>query len=297
MGDVEIEITNPKPLTYKEKLTDVNLFSHKDKTQNWVYKPMYDSLSSMFNNGEFTLLSGFINQRESESYDSRSFLLINSFFLKKDSISGNIEEIIGREFDWKDDVITSRGSLSKVYFGELYWADNVSVASIDSKNLPLIEEEEIDYKIKPLDPIHFPDKYKGEDVNKIVKQKVKKQLYFEFEETQIDYLWESNSKGIPTVSSTIPNTNIGNLLELKADTSNLQLLDKNNILAYKSFEFEENYFSQNFEYLRTDLLNEYMEMNDYLLVYQVKQHTYDRNSGDGTGDFRGMQFFLSSLNK
>ena len=297
LGDVEIEITNPKPLTYKEKLTDVNLFSHKDKTQNWVYKPMYDSLSSMFNNGEFTLLSGFINQRESESYDSRSFLLINSFFLKKDSISGNIEEIIGREFDWKDDVITSRGSLSKVYFGELYWADNVSVASIDSKNLPLIEEEEIDYKIKPLDPIHFPDKYKGEDVNKIVKQKVKKQLYFEFEETQIDYLWESNSKGIPTVSSTIPNTNIGNLLELKADTSNLQLLDKNNILAYKSFEFEENYFSQNFEYLRTDLLNEYMEMNDYLLVYQVKQHTYDRNSGDGTGDFRGMQFFLSSLNK
>ena len=84
---------------------------------------------------------------------------------------------------------------------------------------------------------------------------------------------------------------------MKADTSNLQLLDKNNILAYKSFEFEENYFSQNFEYLRTDLLNEYMEMNDYLLVYQVKQHTYDRNSGDGTGDFRGMQFFLSSLNK
>lgn len=297
LGDVEIEITNPKPKIYHEKLTDIDLFAHKDNTQYWVCKPMYESLSSLFENKEFRLLSGFINQRESESYDSRSFLLIESFFVKKDSITGNIEEIFGREFDWRDDVITSRSSLSKVYFGELYWADNIPVASINSKNIPLFEEEEIDYMVKPLDPIHYPDEYKYEEINKIVKRKQNKQIYFELEPTLIDYIWESNSKVILTVSSTIPNTNIGKKMELRADTSNLQILDNNNILAHKSFNFEENYYAQNFEYFRTDLLTEYMKMNNYLLVYQVKQHTYDRNSGDGTGDFRGMQFFISSLNK
>jgi hypothetical protein len=297
LGDVEIEITNPKPITFNEKLYSDDLFSHRDDSQNWVYKPMYESLSSLFENKEFTLLSGFINQRESESYDSRSFLLINSFFVKKDSISENIEEILGREFDWKDDVITSRSSLSKVYFGELYWADNIPTSILNHKDLPLDVDEELERMVTPFDIIHNPEKYNKNDLNKFIKITKKKRISFEHEPTLIDYLWESNSKVIPTVSSTIPNTNIGFQLGLRADTSNLQLLDKNNILAHKSFEFEENYYSQNFEYFRTDLLAEYMEENNYILVYQVKQHTYDRNSGDGTGDFRGMQFFLSSLNK
>lgn len=297
LGDVEIEITNPKPKIYIKKLTDIDLFAHRDDTQDWVYKSMYESVSSLFVNKEFTMLSGFINQRESESYDTRSFLLINSFFVKKASISNKIEDILKREFDWKEDVITSRSSLSKVYFGELYWADNIPTLILNHKDLPLEDEEEIERMITPYDIMHYPEKYKYEDLNKFIKITKKKRISFEFEPTQIDYSWESNSKIIPTISSTIPSTNIGIQLGLRADTSNAQLLDRNNILATKSFEFEENHYSQNFEYLRSDLLAEYMEKNDFLLVYQVKQHTYDRNSGDGTGDFRGMQFFLSSLNE
>lgn len=296
LGDVEIEITNPKPKIYNEKLTDIDLFAHKDDTQDWVYKPMYESISSLFVNGEFTILSGFINQRESESYDTRSFLLIDSFFVKKESINKNITEILNREFDWKEDVISSKSSISKVYFGELYWADNIPTLILNHQDLPLDIEEETERMVSPFDIIHNPEKYKKEDLNKFMKITKKKRISFEYEPTQIEYLWESSSKVIPTVSSTIPNTNIGKQVNLRADTSNLQILDSNNVLAYKSFDFEENYYSQNFEYFRTDLLSDYMKANNYLLVYQVKQHTYDRNSGDGTGDFRGMQFFLSPLN-
>lgn len=297
LADVEIEITNPKPKIYNEKLTDIDLFAHKDDTQDWVYKPMYESISNLFENNEFTLLSGFINQRENESYDTRSFLLIDSFFTKKESISGNIEDIVNREIDWRDDVMSFKSSLSKVYFGELYWADNIPTLILNHKDLPLDIDEESERMVTPLDIIHNPEKYNKGDINKLIKIIKKKRISFEYEPTQIDYLWESNSKIVPTVSSTIPNTNIGKKLELRADPSNLQILDKNNGLAHKSFSFEENYYSQNFEYFRTDLLKEYMKENNYLLVYQVKQHTYDRNSGDGTGDFRGMRFFLSSLNK
>ena len=187
--------------------------------------------------------------------------------------------------------------MSKVYFGELYWADNIPIAVLNQKDLPLEIDEKIERMITPHDIIHYPEKYKKEDLNKFVKIIKKKRISFEFEKSLIDYLWESTSKVIPSISSTIPNTNIGKQMGLRADTKNLQILDKNNILAHKSYNFEEDYYSQNFEYFRTELLLEYMHTNNYLLMYQVKQHTYDRNSGDGTGDFRGMQFFLSSLNK
>ena len=296
LGDVEIEISNPKQKIFSEKLYFDDLFSHKVNHQDWVYKPMYHTVCELFTNENFTMLSGFINQREDESYDNRSFLLINSFFIKKDSVSGNIEDILNREFDWKDDIISSRSSLSKIYFGELYWADNIPVTFLDGKGLSLNEYKEIDYRVKPLDPIHYPDEFKDTVVNQLVKRKVKKQIYFEVEPTLIDYSWESNSKIIPTISSTIPSTNIGKELKLRADSINLQILDKENVLAHKSFNFEEQYYTQNFEYFRTDLLIEYMNLHDYVLVYQIKQHSYDRNSGDGTGDFRGMQFFLSNIN-
>lgn len=297
LGDVDIEITNPKPLIYSEKLSDIDLFAHATKNQNWVYTELYHSLNSLYENENFSLLSGFINQRPNESYDSRSFLIIESFFIKRESISGDINDILNRNFDWRNDVVSNNSSLSNIYFGELYWADNIPINEMDWKNLPLIEEEEVDYIVKPLDFIHYPDLYKKDEIGNRIKRKQNKQITFEYEQTVIGYLWESDSKVIPTISSTIPSTNIGKNLGLKADVSNLQILDVNNTLACKSFEFKEKFYDQNFEYFRTDLLKEYMAKNDFLLVYQVKQHTYDRNAGDGTGDFRGMQFFLSELSK
>lgn len=297
LGDVDIEISNPKPTVYSEKLTDIDLFAHATQNQNWVYTELYDSLNSLYENDDFTLLSGFINQRPNESYDSRSFLIVESFFIKKESISEDIYDIMDRNFIWRDDVVNNNSSLSNIYFGELYWADNIRINEMDWKNLPLIEEEDVDYIVKPLDFIYYPDLYQEDDVGKRIKRKRNKQISFEYEPTIIGYLWESDSKVIPTISSTIPSANIGKQLGLKADVANLQILDKNNTLAFKSFDFTENYYDQTFEYFRTDLLKEYMEHNNFLLVYQIKQHTYDRNAGDGTGDFRGMKFFLSELSK
>ena len=297
LGDVDIEITNPKPLLYTEKLYNIDLFAHSTKNQNWVYNELYSTLSSLYEKDGFSLLSGFINQRPDESYESRSFLMIESFFIKKETISGDMKDIFDRNFNWRDDVVNNNSSLSKIYFGELYWADNIPVKKMEWHNLPLIEQEEEDYIVTFLDFINNSDIYNEDDIGKVIKRKQNKQIAFEYEPTITGYLWESDSKVIPTISSTIPTTNIGKQLSLKADVSNLQILDVNNTLAFKSYDYKENYYDQNFEYFRTDLLKEYMAKNDFLLVYQIKQHTYDRNAGDKSGDFRGMKFFLSKLSR
>ncbi|MDR6922068.1 ATP-binding protein [Chryseobacterium sp. 2987] len=297
LSDVDIEISHPKPLVYKEKLYNIDLFAHSTNMQDWVYTELYDSLNSLYENGEFTLLSGFINQRPDKSYESRSFLMIESFFIKKETISGNIKDIFNRNFNWRNDVVNNNSSLTKIYFGELYWADNIPIDEMEWHNLPLIEQEEVDYIVKPLDFFSNPDTYSVDDIGTVIKRKQSKQIAFQYEPTVVGYLWESDSKVIPTISSTIPTTNMGKQLSLKADVPNLQILDVNNTLAFKSYDYEENYYDQNFEYFRTDLLKEYMAKNDLLLVYQIKQHTYDRNAGDKSGDFRGMKFFLSKLCK
>lgn len=296
LGDVQVEITNPSPVIFNEKIYQIDLFAHQTDIEDWVYRPMYNSLESIYEDRGYTLLQGFINQRQDESYDNRSFLLIESYLVKKDDIQDKIKQITDKSFDWKDD-LTQVGTLSKVYFGELYWADTIPNLTPNDKNLPTDDEITIDYRIKPLDPLHFPDKYKREDVGKIINKKVKDHIHFEYEPTIIEYLWESDSKAIPSVSTKVPNTNLGKEMKLKADTKNLQIIDQDNNLAHKTIEYSEDFYSQNYEYLRSDLLLAYMEKNDYLLMYQIKQHTFDRKAGNGTGDFRGMQFLFSSLNR
>jgi len=296
LGDIQVEITNPSPVIFNEKIYQIDLFAHQTDIEDWVYRPMYNSLESIYEDRGYTLLQGFINQRQDESYDNRSFLLIESYFVKKDDIQDKIKQITDKSFDWKDD-LTQPGTLSKVYFGELYWADTIPTLTPNDKNLPTDDEITIDYRIKPLDPLHFPDKYKREDVGKIINKKVKNHIHFEYEPTIIEYLWESDSKAIPSVSTKVPNTNLGKEMKLKADTKNLQIIDQDSNLAHKTMEYCEDFYSQNYEYLRSDLLLAYMEKNDYLLMYQIKQHTFDRKAGNGTGDFRGMEFFFSSLNR
>jgi len=295
LSDVEIEITNPNPIILNEKLTNIDLYEHKSSHQDWVYKTMYNEILDLFEQNEFTMLSGFINQRENESYDSRSFLLINSFFVKKQTLSGNINKVLNRNYDWRDDVIANNSTLTKVYFGELYWADNIPKIVSNYKDLPISEEEDYEHIVHPFDPIHFPAEYDIDDIGKSIIVRKEKRVSFEYEPTLIEYLWESSSKTIPSISSVIPNFNIGKQLDLRANTDDLLILDNLNNLAHKTYRFEENFYEQDFEYFRTDLLKEYMEKNEYILMYQVKQHTFDRISGDGSGDFRGMQFFASQL--
>lgn len=270
LGDVEIEVSNPKPNFFGERLFNVDLLQHKNKKESWTEKPLYEESKLVWNqdfeDGNFTLVKGYLEQRPDKSYDVRTFLLIESFLVKKDEIEGNEQKIINQEFDWTYDV-HSNDSLSNVYFGELYWADNIPEGIISNESIPTLN----------------------------AKGKIERRVYT-IESTNTEYLWESDSDIFKTLRGNIPSSNLGKYLKLKADARNFQILDQEGGLAFKSYEFEEpDLMKQELDYLRSDLLKKYIDEKGLVLMYQIKQHTYDRISGTGNGDFRGMQFFFPDL--
>jgi hypothetical protein len=270
LGDVEIEVSNSQPIVLGDKLFNVDLLQHKNNKESWTEKTFYEESKLIWNQdfeeGNFTLVKGYLEQRPNKSYDVRTFLLIESFLVKKDEIEGNEKNIINQEFAWTYDV-HSNDHLSNVYFGELYWADNIPEGIISNESIPTLNAQ----------------------------GKIERRIYT-IESTNTEYLWESDSNIFKTISGNIPSPNLGKYLRLKADAENFQILDENGSLAFKSYEFENSdLMKQELDYLRTDLLNKYMNENDLVLMYQIKQHTYDRITGTGNGDFRGMQFFFPNL--
>jgi hypothetical protein len=270
LGDVEIEVSNPAPKVFGERLFDVDLLQHKNEKESWTEKPIYEESKLIWNQdfeeGNFTLVKGYLEQRPNKSYDVRTFLLIESFLVKKDEIEGNEQNIINQEFDWNHD-LHSNNHLSNVYFGELYWADNIPEGIISNESIPTLNAQ----------------------------GKIERRVYT-IESTNTEYLWESDSDIFKTLSGNIPSSNLGKYLKLKADAENFQILDEAGSLAFKSNHFEDtDLIRQDLDYIRTDLLNKYMDENNLVLMYQIKQHTYDRITGKGDGDFRGMQFFFPHL--
>lgn len=272
LSDVDIEVSNPTPIIYDAKLFNVDLLEFKNNDPKWTERPFYEESKQLwqqdFEEGNFTLVKGYLEQRPNKSYDIRTFLLIESFLVNKDEIEGNEQNIINQEFGWDYD-IHSNSSFNHVYFGELYWADNIPEEVGSREAIATLNEQ-------------------GEIVRRI----------YTTESTNSEYMWESDSNIFKTLRGNIPSPNLGKYLKLKADAENLQILDKVGALAFKTYEFEEtDLIKQELDYLRTDLLKKYMEDKGLILMYQIKQHTYDRITGDGTGDFRGMQFFFPHLNE
>ncbi|WP_034925169.1 ATP-binding protein [Gillisia sp. CAL575] len=270
LGDVEIEVSNPKPIIYGDKLFKVDLFKHKNDNELWTGKSFYEESKLVwnqdFNEGNFTLLKGYLEQKLDESYDVRSFILIESFLVKKDEIISNVKNIINQEINWSHDLDT-KDYLSHVYFGELYWTDNIPKGVISEESIPTLNDNgEIEH------------------------------IAYTIEATTTEYVWESNSEIFKTLSGNIPSPNIGKHLNLKANAKDFQIINEDGSLAFKSYQYlEPDLIRQNLDYLRTDLLKKYMEDKDLVLLYQIKQHTYDRITGEGNGDFRGMQFFFPKL--
>lgn len=270
LGDVDIEVSCPFPVIYKEKLFNINLLKYKNEEKSWTEKPFYEESKLIwkqdFEEGNFTLVKGYLEQRPNKSYDVRTFLLIESFLVKKEDIEEQEGNIINQEFDWNYD-FHSNSSINHVYFGELYWADNIPEGVSSGEAIPTLNEDgEIDRRL------------------------------YTTESTNSEYMWESGSKIFKTLRGNIPSPNIGKYLKLNADAENFQILDEEGSLAFKSYEFEEpDLIKQELDYLRTDLLNKYMDEKGLVLIYQIKQHTYDRLTEDGLGDFRGMQFFFPHL--
>lgn len=263
LSDVRIEASNTLPLKHQTRLYYYQMLADRIKGKDWVSKTLYDTTEELwrrkFDTEEFILINGSVQETVTNSYDIRTYMLIDVFCVKKEDIEGNKHLITNREFDWNDD-ISYNDSLTGVYFGELYWADNVATNLAWTESLAL-EEEDIE-------------------------------MSFEVEPATVGYLWESGSDIFPTLSQNIPSPNIGKHLSLSADTESFSFLDGNGKPASKYLTFKNETINQNFTYLRADLLKKYLNDHGLILMYQIKQHSYDRPADSSGSQFRGMQFFF-----
>lgn len=301
LSDVELEVSFPVKTVLDKKLYTNSLFADKSNLPLWTEIEKFDTLEEVykqeFNSKEFTLVDGYFveSEKSDHTYNVRSFLLVESFLVKKSDIEGKEEQILNRTMDWDHAFHASAGSLSKTYFGELYWADNIPILKQNSVFIPSTEMR----KKGPRNVSEgwsfregFIEKERAEQGPKMIPIQVQLNL----EPTIVEYHWESDSEIYPSLRANIPSTNIGKQLNLKTDPEKFLILDENLEIAFESVEYEEkDVLSQNSDYLRTDLLKKYLKENDLVLMYQIKQHTFDRNAGDGSGDFRGMQFKIIEL--
>jgi hypothetical protein len=298
LSDVKIELSFPKPLIYKDRLFNIDLLKDREGNPEWTKYEQYNNTKEVwrktFENNDYTLLNGDLNQKTDETYNTRLYVLIDSVFVNKSDIYGKKDLVTGRDIDWNDGFFTS-GDINKTYFGELYWADNVPIMKTQSEWIPLEETFEEDYEIEFIDTLP-QNKYSGKSVGEIVKEIRHKQLKLKVEATMIYYSWETGSGVFPSYGDHIPSPNMGRKLNLKADPENLQILDSQGKLACRTckYESEDQLIEHTLNYMRTDLLKQYMEEHGLILAYQIKQHSYDRvedRKGNAT-DFRGMQYFF-----
>ena len=296
LSDTEIEPSYDEHVPIVERLIHTDFFEKRTIDNGaWVNEPNYDVLNSIYNKDEYTLLSADIDQKLDEKYKTRSWIKAQSYFVNKDQVIPHIDKLENREFGWEFD-LHGNGSISKTYFGELYWADNIPFIKKDSHHLPFTTTKEIERTIDEIE-IRESGNFNYEDVGKVVKETVNETCYFEYETTIMDFLWESDSKLIPSLRCDIPASNIGKHLKLTVDSANTKVLDSDLELCFKEYLTEYELNSENFHYFRTDLLKKYLEDTNQVLMYQIKQHTYDQATDTHHEHFRGMQFVFSTLNR
>jgi hypothetical protein len=297
LSDVELEVSNPIPITKSERLFYVNLLAHKSNNPDWVKVEQFEKTkcvwTQQFSQEKYSLLYGYLNQKPDESYEVRTYLLIESYLVKKADIVGKEHHIINRDFGWNDD-LNGGGSLSKVYFGELYWADNIPDIKTYTESIPSDQFEELEYELSFSDIIRG-EEYTDKHVGDIVMQTQSVPILFEAEPGVVEYSWETDSKVFPSLREYIPSPNIGKHLHLRSDPANFQILDDENNLAFIISKYErQDLEEEELYYLRTDLLNRYLEEKDLILMYQIKQFTYDRTI-ENSDNYNGMKFFFPHL--
>ncbi len=296
LSDADIEPSYDEHQTISERFIQTDFFARRTiDNGDWINEANYYVLDEMYEKDDYTLLSADIEQKLDEKYKTRSWIKAQAYFVNKEQVIAHIDKLENREFDWKFD-LHGNGSISKTYFGELYWADNVPVIKKDSHHLPLAITKEIERTIDEME-IRESGNFNYEDIGKVVKETVNETCYFEYEPATMDYLWESDSKLIPSLRCDIPATSIGKHLKLTVDSANVKILDPNLKLCFKEYLTEYELNSENFHYFRTDLLKKYLEETNQVLMYQIKQHTYDQATDIHHEHFRGMQFVFSNLNR
>lgn len=280
LSDVDIDISLPN-INYdlNLKLYNHNLLENRGLNPNWYEEIRIDSIKEMFVinlDDDYTMLYGFVEQKTDNDYKVRSFLMAETFFIKKDE---NFKELRKESdyFDWDLDVYISREHSRHSYFGELYWADSVSVAEENDVYIPTGEKKYYKRETTIHDVI-ISNSLKKEDIGEEIDEVSDATLSFKSEPTLLDYLWESDSNLIKGFGEYFPSVKMGKHLNLKADPVTGQILDNELKVAYKCISYENDiHFKNTFNYMRSDLLKKYMEENNLALVYQVKQHSYDEN--------------------
>lgn len=282
LSDVDIDISLPnKSYDIEVRIYDQNLLERKTTDQEWYNEIKIDSVRDLFKTKiddgiEYSMLYGYIQQRLDDEYKVRSYLMIETMFVEKNDDFKRLKKE-SDIFEWKFDIHVSREHLYNVYFGELYWADTNCTLEKNSIGIPngkCIKKK----RILGIYDIIRNDNFTEENVGDEIEENYMEHIWLNSESTLLDYLWESDSEILKGFGEFYPSVRMGKHLNLKADPKSGKILDENLNDAYKCIHYEdESFFKNTFNYMRTDLLKRYMEENNLALVYQIKQHSHDKN--------------------
>lgn len=292
LSDVSVDVSLPNDQYKKIFRIYINDLIDQNNS-SWYEKPLIDTLEPLFKHKfdsfEYVMLQGKVDQRIDETYDSRSYLMLESYFIKKGEDFDYLKESIsGKIFDWSSDIHFSNEHLSSVYFGELYWADNILDSEEYHISIPTGKKITRSKVVNPMDVIIGDSSYKREDIGKTIQIMEKESLYFDGEPTLLHYSWETTSNVLEGHSEYYPATRIAKALDLKADPLSGNILDTNLNGCFYYIDFDENLFQNNFHYMRSDLISEYMKINNLAIIYQIKQNSYSKDNNQN----HLMKFFV-----
>ena len=293
LSDVDIDVSLPSQ-DYKlsVRLYEQDLIVNSNNNPDWHTEVKIDSITPLFknffDNNEYTMLHGFVEQRINEEYKTRSFLLVETFFIKKNENFEKAKKVSEITFtDWDLDNHFSPDHLRHAYFGEMYWADNIDGEEKNSVYVPTGKKKIIKRGIQIHDVFKNPD-YRREDIGGKIEEELDDRLYFESEPTLLEYLWESDSNILKGFGEYFPSIKMGKYLALKSEPERGEILDSNLNECFHCIDYREEFFKNKFNYMRSDLLKKYMSKNNLAILYQVKQHSYD----EGYSHNRSMKFYI-----
>ncbi|MFA6245324.1 MAG: ATP-binding protein [Mucilaginibacter sp.] len=292
LGDVDIDISKPNTKNQLSvRLYPHNLMAARAANADWHKEVKIDTIFPLIQheiNGSFhTMLYGKVDQRVNEEYKTRSFLLAESFFIarndKTDAYKISSSSMV---YDWKNDVSFFKDDIRHIYFGELYWL-GIGDNEAGFAHLPTNEIGKRKRKASPFEI--FSREIPNEKIKKVVEEEYIKTLNVDVQSSLCEYLWETDSEVFPAFSEYFPSIKMGKELHLSADPAGGRILDKELAPCFEVVKYtDQEYFSNDFNYMRSDLLKKYMENNNLTLVFQIKQHSYTEQMDHN----RAMSFFL-----
>jgi hypothetical protein len=280
LADVDIDISLPNTnYDISLRLYNDDLLKFRDSNLKWYEEIKIDTIKELFEKeieDNYTMLYGFVEQRTSEDYKVRSFLMVETIFVEKNDGFEKLKKE-SDVMDWSSDIHVSRDHSRNCYFGELYWAD--TIPDSDKDYIYISTGEKIKGKRKKTIYDIFRDKQFNREVDDSEIDEIRDiKISLNSEATLIDYLWETDSELLKGFGEYFPSGKMGKHLNLKADCSTGKILDKDLNEAYKCIHYEDDSFFKNtFNYMRSDLIKKYMAENNVALLYQVKQHSYDED--------------------